>query len=231
MDTSDRIDSNAKTSKSRFDGQVMWTGTAPRRDFQWRFLPVGLRTEKTILKQALGIEFKNSGGGGSTDQRHENGTALTCTGKKSNCSKPSRAPKSPFKTTGWLPPALTYWYPIRRHSQMRNIYKIVGLLALIGALIGLFMSINSPTAVPDTQPNSAPTETRSEPKAEVQTTPTVEDPFKKFLDQKDGNSNSGRKSDNVQVLPVQSGKDPFKDFLDKQKQTSKDQVVSPFGKN
>lgn len=114
---------------------------------------------------------------------------------------------------------------------MRNIHKIVGLIALTGMLIGFFFTSKSPPALPDTQPNSALTETRSEPTAEVQTTPTVEDPFKKFLDQKAGSSNLATKSDNAQVVPVQPGKDPFKEFLDKQKQNSKDQVVSPFGKN
>ena len=114
---------------------------------------------------------------------------------------------------------------------MRNIYKIVGLLALTGVLIGFFFTFKSPPALPNTQPNSALTETKSEPKAEVQTSPTVEDPFKKFLDQKAGISNTVTRSDNAQAVPVQPGKDPFKEFLDKQKQNSKDQVVSPFGKN
>ncbi len=114
---------------------------------------------------------------------------------------------------------------------MRNIYKIVGLLALTGVLIGFFFATKSPPALPDTQPNTALTEIRSEPKAEVQTIPTVEDPFKKFLDQKAGSSNTVTKSDKAQGEPLQPGKDPFKEFLEKQKQTSKDQVVSPFGKN
>ena len=114
---------------------------------------------------------------------------------------------------------------------MRNIYKIVGLLALTGVLIGLLFSTRSSPALPDIQPSSAVTETRSEPTAEFQTTPTVEDPFKKFLDQKAGSSNTVTKSDNAQVVPAQQGKDPFKEFLDKQKQNSKDPVVSPFGKN
>jgi hypothetical protein len=114
---------------------------------------------------------------------------------------------------------------------MRNIYKIVGFLALTGVLIGFLFATKSPPAQPDTQPNSALTETRSESKSDVQTTPTVEDPFKKFLDEKAGNSKTVTKSDKAQVVPVQPGKDPFKEFLDKQKQNSKDQVVSPFGKN
>ena len=114
---------------------------------------------------------------------------------------------------------------------MRNIYKIAGLLALTGVLIGLFFATKSPPALPDTQPNSALTETRSKPKTEALTTPTVEDPFKNFLDQKAGSSNSTTKSDNTQAIPAQPGKDPFKEFLEKQKQNSKDQVVSPFGKN
>ena len=114
---------------------------------------------------------------------------------------------------------------------MRNIYKIVGFLALTGVLIGFLFATKSPPAQPDTQSNSALTETRSEPKAEVQTTPTVEDPFKKFPDQQAGRSNTVTKLNNAQGVPVQPGKDPFKEFLDKQKQNSKDQVVSPFGKN
>ena len=73
---------------------------------------------------------------------------------------------------------------------MRNIYKIIGLLFLTGVLIGLFFTTKSPPAVPDSHPNAAITETRSEPKSEVQTSPTVEDPFKKFLDQKAGSSNT-----------------------------------------
>ena len=114
---------------------------------------------------------------------------------------------------------------------MWKIYTTVGVLAAIGILVGLFFSINSPSAVKNTQPSGSLTETRSEPKAEVQTTPTVEDPFKKFLDEKAGNANLATKSDNSQALPIQPSKDPFKEFLEKQKKNSKDQVVSPFGKN
>jgi hypothetical protein len=114
---------------------------------------------------------------------------------------------------------------------MWNIYKIVGVLVVICSLIGLFIYIKSPSAVPDTQPIDSMTEATSKPTTEVPQPPTVEDPFKKFLDQKAGSSNTVTKSDNAQALPVQPGKDPFKEFLDKQKQNSKDQVVSPFGKN
>jgi len=114
---------------------------------------------------------------------------------------------------------------------MWKIYKTVGVLAVIGMLVGLFFSIYSPSAVKDTHPSGSLTEATSKPTTEVPQTPTVEDPFKKFLDQKAGTSNSVTKSDNAQVVPVQAGKDPFKEFLEKQKQTSKDQVVSPFGKN
>jgi hypothetical protein len=114
---------------------------------------------------------------------------------------------------------------------MRNIYKTVGLLALTGVLIGFFFANKSSPALPDIQPNSALTESTSKPTTEIPQTPNVEDPFKKFLDQKADSSNTVTKSDNAQVVPVQPSKDPFKEFLDKQKQTSKDQVVSPFGKN
>ena len=112
------------------------------------------------------------------------------------------------------------------------------ILTLIAAAIGLFaiFSIDSidrnKTAgkfSPDApQPQQ---QTKSEPTAEVQPTPTGQDPFKKFLDEKAGNANLAARSDSSQALPVQPGKDPFKEFLDKQKQNSKDQVVSPFGKN
>jgi len=113
---------------------------------------------------------------------------------------------------------------------MRNIYKIVGFLALTGMLIGFLFTSKSPPALPDTQPNTALTETKSEPKSEVQTTPPGQDPFKKFLDEKADSSNTATKSENAQAVPVQPGKDPFKEFLEKQKQNSKEQVVSPFGK-
>ena len=114
---------------------------------------------------------------------------------------------------------------------MRNILKAVGVLILIGVLIGFFVSDNSRYSVPDTQPNIAPTEIRSQTTTEAQPAPTGQDPFKKFLDQKAGSLNTVTKSENAQAVPVQPGKDPFKEFLDKQKQNSKDQVVSPFGKN
>ncbi len=109
------------------------------------------------------------------------------------------------------------------------------MLTVIAAAIGLFSifsgdsnntEVKFSTEIPQPQQ-----QTKLEPTAEVQTTPTVEDPFKRFLDQKAGNNNLAAKSDNPQALPLQIGKDPFKEFLDKQKQNSKDQVVSPFGKN
>jgi len=114
---------------------------------------------------------------------------------------------------------------------MRNILKAVGVLILIGVLIGFFVSDNSRYSVPDTQPNIAPTEIRSQTTTEAQPAPAGQDPFKKFIDQKPSNPNLATKSDSFQVTPTQAGKDPFKEFLDKQKQNSKDQVVSPFGKN
>ena len=114
---------------------------------------------------------------------------------------------------------------------MRNILKAVGVLILIGVLIGFFVSDNSRYSVPDTQPNIAPTEIRSQTTTEVQPAPTGQDPFKKFLDEKSNNPNSSINPINSQSIPTQAGKDPFKEYLDKQKQNSKDQVVSPFGKN
>ena len=120
---------------------------------------------------------------------------------------------------------------------MSKIKNLVVLFAAIAAAIGLFsiFNLNSKKSevkfIPDApQPQQ---QTKSEPTAEVQVVPAVagQDPFKKFLDEKAVNTNPTVKSDSSQALPVKSGKDPFKEFLDKQKQNSKDQVVSPFGKN
>ena len=109
------------------------------------------------------------------------------------------------------------------------------MLTLVAAAIGLFsiFSLDSNNTAGKFSPDlSQPQQqTKSESTTEVQPAPTGQDPFKKFLDEKAGSSNSTTKSDNVQGVPVQPGKDPFKEFLDKQKQNSKDQVVSPFGKN
>ena len=118
---------------------------------------------------------------------------------------------------------------------MSKIKNFVLLLALIAAAIGLFtiFSVDSKNTEVKFSPDlSQPQQqTRSEPTAEVQPAPAGQDPFKKFLDEKAGNANLAARSDSSQALPVQPGKDPFKEFLDKQKQNSKDQVVSPFGKN
>jgi type III secretory pathway component EscR len=114
---------------------------------------------------------------------------------------------------------------------MLRIDKTVGVLAVIGILVGLSLFINSQSADPDNPSSNALPQTKSEPTTEVQPASTGQDPFKKFLDEKSNNPNSSVKSENAQSIPVQPGKDPFKEFLEKQKQTSKDQVVSPFGKN
>ena len=109
------------------------------------------------------------------------------------------------------------------------------MLTVIAAAIGLFLifSVDSNNSevkfspkVPQLhqQPNSEPT-------TEVQPAPNVPDPFKKFLDQKPTYPSSSVKPDNAKAIPTQAGKDPFKEFLEKQKQNSKDQVVSPFGKH
>ena len=109
------------------------------------------------------------------------------------------------------------------------------MLTVIAAAIGLFsvFSVDSNNTAGKFSPDAPQPQqqTKSEPTAEVQPTPTGQDPFKKFLDEKAGNANLATKSDSFQVTPTQAGKDPFKEFLDKQKQNSKAQVVSPFGKN
>ena len=117
-------------------------------------------------------------------------------------------------------------------SKIKNFFL---LLALIAAAIGLFsvFSLDSNNAEVKFSPDySQPQQqTKSEPTTEVQPTTTGEDPFKKFLDEKPNNPSSSVKPENAKDIPIQTGKDPFKEFLDKQKQNSKDQVVSPFGKN
>ena len=118
---------------------------------------------------------------------------------------------------------------------MSKIKNLVVLFAVIAAAIGLFSIFSGDSN--NTEVKFSPEipqpqqQTRSEPTAEVQPAPAGQDPFKKFLDEKAGNANLAARSDSSQALPVQPGKDPFKEFLDKQKQNSKDQVVSPFGKN
>ncbi len=118
---------------------------------------------------------------------------------------------------------------------MPKIKNLVVLFAAIAAAIGLFSIFSGGSN--NTEVKFSPEipqpqqQTKSEPTAEVQPAANGQDPFKKFLDEKAGNANLAAKSDNSQALPVQPSKDPFKEFLDKQKQNSKDQVVSPFGKN
>ena len=122
-----------------------------------------------------------------------------------------------------------------KEKLMSKIKTLVVLFAVIAAAIGLFSIFSGDSN--NTEVKFSPEipqpqqQTRSEPTAEVQPTPTGQDPFKKFLDEKAGNANLATKSDSFQVTPTQAGKDPFKEFLEKQKQNSKDQVVSPFGKN
>ncbi len=112
-------------------------------------------------------------------------------------------------------------------------YKSVGVIAAICVLILLYLSMSPASVISDAPISNALTQTNLEKAAEVQPAPTPngQDTFKKFLDEKAGSSNATAKSDNSQAIPVQPGKDPFKEFLDKQKQNSKDQVISPFGKN
>ena len=120
--------------------------------------------------------------------------------------------------------------------------KYLALLStLVAAGVGLYLLFNvdsSTTEVkfttesPQTsQPIGSLTETTSKPTVQVQPAATGQDPFKKFLDEKSNNPSSSVKPDNAKATPTQAGKDPFKEFLDKQKQNSKDQVISPFGKN
>jgi hypothetical protein len=114
---------------------------------------------------------------------------------------------------------------------MWNIYKTVGAIAAFCILIWIFAFINSKSVAPVTPTSIAVPQTKSDSTTEVQPAVTVEDPFKKFLDQKPNYPSSSLRPENAKDIPIQAGKDPFKEFLEKQKQNSKDQVVSPFGKN
>ena len=114
---------------------------------------------------------------------------------------------------------------------MWNTYKSVGVIAAICVLILLYLSMSPASVIPDAPISNTLPQTNLENAAEVQPAPAGQDPFKKFIDQKPSNHNLATKSDSFQVTPTQAGRDPFKEFLEKQKQNSKDQVVSPFGKN
>jgi hypothetical protein len=118
---------------------------------------------------------------------------------------------------------------------MSKIKNLVVLFAAIAAAIGLFSIFNLDSKNSEVKFRSDALQpqqkTKSEPTAEVQPIPVGQDPFKKFLDEKPNNPSSSVKLENAKDIPIQAGKDPFKEFLDKQKQNSKDQVVSPFGKN
>ena len=109
------------------------------------------------------------------------------------------------------------------------------MLTLVAAAIGLFsiFSLDSNNTEVKFSPylSQPQQQTKSESTTEVQPAATVEDPFKKFLDQKPNYPSSSLRPENAKDIPIQAGKDPFKEFLEKQKQNSKDQVVSPFGKN
>lgn len=118
---------------------------------------------------------------------------------------------------------------------MSKIKHFVGLLALIAVSIGLFSFFKVEGKDTDVQlsPDLSPSlqQHQLERAAEVQPVAGNQDPFKKFLDEKTSNPNSSAKFDSSKAIPAQAGQDPFKAFLEKQQQNSKEQVVSPFGKN
>ena len=117
-------------------------------------------------------------------------------------------------------------------SKIKNLAVLFAVIAAAIVLFSIFSGDSNNTEVKFSPDLSQPQQqTKSESTTEVQPAPTGQDPFKKFLDEKAGNANLAAKSDSSQALPIQPGNDPFKEFLEKQKQNSKDQVVSPFGKN
>jgi hypothetical protein len=116
--------------------------------------------------------------------------------------------------------------------KTKQLALLAGLITVSIGLFLLFTVDSSTTEVKFTSesPQTLQT-TKTEPTTAIQSEIVVPDPFKKFLEEKSNKTSSSVRSDNPQSIPVQPGKDPFKEFLDKQKQNSKDQVVSPFGKN
>ena len=117
-------------------------------------------------------------------------------------------------------------------SKIKNLALILALsIAVIGFYFYLAHDSNSPSATSSVEVYQPQQQPKSEPATEPQPSPSGQDPFKKFLDEKPNNPSSSVKPENAKATPTQAGKDPFKEFLEKQKQNSKDQVVSPFGKN
>lgn len=116
--------------------------------------------------------------------------------------------------------------------KIKNLFVLLTISTISNGLYFLFKpnSISSEVKL-STQIPLPHQQSNSEPTTEVQPLPIVEDPFKKFLDGKSSALSSPVKSEDIQTSPMQPGQDPFKEFLEKQKQTTKDQVVSPFGRN
>ena len=118
---------------------------------------------------------------------------------------------------------------------MPKIKKLVVLLTISTISVGLYFLFKPNSTSPEVQLSTEiplpHQQTKSELTTESQPTTTGQDPFKKFLDEKSNNLSSSVKSEHLQASPMQPGQDPFKEFLEKQKQTTKDQVVSPFGRN
>ena len=118
---------------------------------------------------------------------------------------------------------------------MPKITNLVVLLTISTISVGLYFLFKPNSTSSEVQLSTEiplpHQQTKSELTTESQPTTTGQDPFKKFLDEKSNNLSSTVKSENIQISPMQPGQDPFKEFLEKQKQTTKDQVVSPFGRN
>ena len=118
---------------------------------------------------------------------------------------------------------------------MPKIKNLVVLLTISTISVGLYFLFKPNSTSSEVQLSTEiplpHQQTKSELITESQPTTTGQDPFKKFLDEKSNNLSSTVKSENIQISPMQPGQDPFKEFLEKQKQTTKDQVVSPFGRN
>ena len=117
-------------------------------------------------------------------------------------------------------------------SKIKNLALIFALsISAIGFYLYVAHDSKSPSTTSSVEVYQPQQQIKSEPATEPQLSPSGQDPFKKFLDEKSNNPNSSVRPENAKDIPIQAGKDPFKEFLDKQKKNSKYQVVSPFGKN
>ena len=100
---------------------------------------------------------------------------------------------------------------------------IIFLISIILILIIMY-KFTGQVATKEHETFEIPPEKQSVPEKLISNDPFKEALEKQFQPKQDN-------QDLTRTVEVTKSKDPFKEFLDKQKQNSKNQVVSPFGKN